>query len=223
MKKIFALTLAALLLVSIFAGCSLSPQTSESQVNVPVVTDIDREAVVATVGDKTVTMGDYIDLFDSYASYYTSYGYDLYSDPAALEEFQDFVIDILVEEQVIAYQAEQSGFSELSAEKLEEVESKVNEELEYLMSTYRPQAEEEAAADPSIDVEARTKELVEAESEFYTGKAMSYDEFVEWIREYYTETAISEMFREDALKDITVSDEAIQEWYDSNLESQTTT
>lgn len=83
MKKIFALTLAALLLVSIFAGCSLSPQTSESQVNVPVVTDIDREAVVATVGDKTVTMGDYIDLFDSYASYYTSYGYDLYSDPAA--------------------------------------------------------------------------------------------------------------------------------------------
>ena len=105
MKKIFALTLAALLLVSIFAGCSLSPQTSESQVNVPVVTDIDREAVVATVGDKTVTMGDYIDLFDSYASYYTSYGYDLYSDPAALEEFQDFVIDILVEEQVIAYQA----------------------------------------------------------------------------------------------------------------------
>lgn len=51
---------------------------------------------------------------------------------------------------------------------------------------------------------------------------MSYDEFVEWIRAYYEEAAVSELFREETLKDITVDDAAIQEWYDTALAEQTT-
>ncbi len=231
MKKIIALALAALLTLGLFAGCSLTsgddvPVTTDSANgtdNIPVVIEEqDRDAAVITVGDQVVTMGEYMDLFDTYASYYVSYGYDIYSDPTALQEFQDFIVDLLAEEAVIAYQAEQAGFGELGEEQLQEVEDRVAEELDYLLSTYRPQAEEEAAADPTIDVEARTQELIEAETEYYTGTSMSYDEFVEWIRAYYEEAAVSELFREETLKDITVDDAAIQEWYDTALAEQTT-
>lgn len=221
MKKFFALALAAALALCVFAGCSLKPQSENT--DVPVATDVDRDATVVTVGDQAVTMGEYIDLFNTYASYYTNYGYDIYSDPTALNEFQDFVVDLLAEDKIIAYQAQKAGITELSEEQLKEIEDKVAEELEYLLDTYRAQAEEEAAADSTVDVEARTKELMEAETEYYTGSSMTYDEFVEWIRTYYKESAVSEAFREEVLKDITVSQEAIQKWYDDTLATQKTT
>ena len=222
MKKLTALALAALLALSVFAGCSLKTESDAPGVPAAAapVSDADRDAVVITVGDETVTMGEYIDLFNTYASYYTSYGYDIYSDEAALSEFQDFIVDLLAEEKILAYQAKAAGFEELSEEKLAEIESSVTEELEYLMETYRTQAESEAEADSSIDVEARAKELLVAETKSYTGSAMSYDEFVEWIRDYYKDTAISELFREETLKDVSVDDAALQTWYGDTLAEQ---
>ncbi len=219
MKKLTALALAALLALSVFAGCALKPE-SEAAPAAAAVSDADRDAVVITVGEETVTMGEYIDLFDTYASYYTSYGYDIYSDEAALSEFQDFIVDLLAEEKIIAYQAKAAGFEALGEEKLAEIESSVTEELEYLMDTYRTQAEGEAEADASIDVEARAKELLVAETEYYTGSAMSYDDFVEWIRDYYKNNAISELFREETLKGVSVDDAALQTWYGDTLAEQ---
>lgn len=218
MKKLSALALATVLILSVFAGCSLNPQSEAT--DTPAASDMDRDAVVITVGDETVTMGEYIDLFDTYASYYTNYGYNIYSDEAALSEFQDFIVDLLAEDKVLAYQAKQAGVQELGDEKLNEIEGQVTEELEYLLETYRAQAEEEAAADASIDVEARTKELLTAETEYYTGSNMGYDEFVEWIRNYYKDSAISELFREETLKGIAVDDGALQSWYDETLAAQ---
>lgn len=218
MKKIFALALAAMLALSAFAGCSLNPQSKPS--GVPAAEEADRDAAVVTVGDQVITMGEYRDLFDTYASYYTNYGYNIYSDDASLAEFQDFIVDLLAEDKILAYQAKKAGFDQLSQEKLAEIEDKVAEELEYLLETYHAQAEEEAAADSSVDVEARAKELMVAETEYYTGSPMAYDEFVEWIRNYYKESAIGELFREETLKDVTVGQEDMQKWYDETLAEQ---
>ena len=221
MKKLLALFLAAALALAAFAGCSLTAQPGSSDPNsTPALSNIDEDAAVVTVGDEVVTMGEYMDLFTTYASYYVNYGYDIYSDEATLHEFQDFIIDLLAEEKIIAYQAKQAGFGELSEEKLKEVEEQVADELTYLLDSYRPQAEEEAASDPTIDVEERTKELVEAETAYYTGSSMTYAEFEEWIRDFYKESAVSEMFRESILSGLTVSDEALQAWYDETLASQ---
>lgn len=221
MKKLFALTLAALLALSVFAGCSLNADSNTQ--DVPAATnasDVDRDAIVITVGDETVTMGEYMDLFDTYASYYTSFGYDIYSDEAALSQFQDFIIDLLAEEKILAYQAKKAGFETLTDDKLAEIETKVTDELEYLMSTYREQAQTEAETDSSINVEARAKELLEAETEYYTGSSMNYDEFVEWVRNFYMDTAISDLFREETLKGVSVDEAALQTWYDETLAEQ---
>lgn len=218
MKRIFALALSALLALSVFAGCSLSPQSAGP--TAPVVKDIDRDAVIATVGDFKVTMGEFADLFDTYASYYVNYGYDIFADPTALQEVQDQVADMLVQEKIVAYQAQQAGFSELSGEDLQKAEAQAAEELQSLLETYRPQAEEEAANDPAVDVEARTKELVEAQSEYLVGEAMSFAELEAFIQNFYKENAVNELFREEVLKGVTVTDEAVQDWYDTSLKEQ---
>lgn len=216
MKKLTALALAALLALSVLAGCSLNPQTQPS--GAPA--DPDRDVAVITVGDQIVTMGEYMDLFDTYSSYYTNYGYDIFSDEASFAEFQDFVIDMLAEEKVLAHQAAKAGITEIGEEKLAEIEASVADELEYLLESHRAQAESEAAVDPSVDVEARAQELLAEESEFYTGSAMSYDEFVNWIRDYYLENAIGDLFREKALQGVTVDQAALQAWYDEALAGQ---
>ena len=218
MKKLTALALVAVLALSVLAGCSLNPKPADTPAN---TSNIDRAATLITVGDEVITMGEYIDLFDNYASYYINYGYDIYSSEESLVEFQNFIVDLLAEGKILAYQAKKAGIDTLSEEKLAEIEAQVTEEIDYLLETYHAQAEEEAAADSTIDVEARTKELLVAETEYYTGSAMSYDEFVDWIRDYYKESAISELFREETLKNVTVSDADLQAWYAENLATQT--
>lgn len=218
MKKLTALALAALLALSVLAGCSLTPK--DEAPGAPAATDVSLDLPVVTVGDQVVTMGEYMDMFDTYSSYYTSYGYDIFSDEAALHEFQDFVIDVLSEEKVIAHQAQLAGLTEISQEKLAEIDESVAEEIEYLLEAPRAQAETEAQTDATLDVEARAKELLAAESEFYTGSTMGYDEFVTWIRDFYLDNALGELFREKTLKDVSVSQEALQKWYDETLKAQ---
>ncbi|MDR0841104.1 MAG: peptidyl-prolyl cis-trans isomerase [Christensenellaceae bacterium] len=223
MKKTIALILAVLLALSALAACSLLPKLPDNTDAATVIPNesYDRDAAVVTVGDETVTMGDYIDMFDSYASYYSAYGYNVAESTESLNEFQDFIIDILAEEKIIAYQARQSGLTALTDAQLKEVEAAAAGEIAAFAEGYREQAQSEAAQDSSVDVEARIKELVAAESEYYTGKTMSYDEFEQWILENFIKSEIGELFREMVLQDVTVTDDALAAWYADALEQDT--
>ena len=88
------------------------------------------------------------------------------------------------------------------------------------LEEYRKQAESDAEADSSIDVEERLAEYIADEAEAYTGERMTAEEYGKWILENSTESAIGEAFKEAMLKDVTVSDEEIKSWYDENLKTQ---
>ena len=211
MKKIFALMLTIIMVLSV-AGCSASPAAegpAETQVTV-----FDPEAPVATIGDEVITFGEYEELFNTYAEYYAMMGYDMENDAETVESLQDFIVDTMVEEKVIAYQARENGYGELSAEKLAEIEVTAAAELEDMVSMLREQAEAEAKEDSSVNAEERFAELLGDETEYYTGVRMSEEEMGQWIVDYYMESAVNDAFREAMLADVTVSDEAIQAWYD---------
>lgn len=212
MKKTFALMFALMMALSA-VGCSVSPAT-EGPAETEVIV-FDPEAPIATIGDEVITFGEYEELFNTYAEYYTMMGYDMENDQETVESLQDFIVDILVEEKVIAYQAKENGYSELSAEKLAEIEATAATELEDMVSVLREQAEAEAKEDSTINVEERLAELVADETEYYTGIRMTADEMGQWIIDYYMESAVNDAFREAMLADVTVSDEKVQEWYDS--------
>ena len=116
MKKYLALFLAALMLLSLAAGCALTggdtqtdkPETSPA----PVTTDggdsdLNLAAAVAEIGDETITLGDVKETFDSYVEYFSAYGYNLSSDPETLAMLLDDVVNSLVEAKLIAAKAKE--------------------------------------------------------------------------------------------------------------------
>ena len=214
MKKIFAAALALVLALSII-GCSVAPSAGEGDTAV-----VDSDEAVATIGDRKVTFGEYKQLFDAYAQYYAMMGYDISADEEGTKQLQDGIIDALVVNEIIAYQAAQSGYDKLSDEKLAEIEEQAAADLNSIVEEYRKQAESDAEADSSIDVEERLAEYIADEAEAYTGERMTAEEYGKWILENSTESAIGESFKEAMLKDVTVSDEEIKSWYDENLKTQ---
>jgi len=218
MKKIFALIFAFIMALSM-AGCSSQPAV-EGPAETDVVV-IDHEAPIVTIGDEVITFGEYEELFNTYAEYYSMMGYDMETDTETVESLQDFIVDTLVEERVIAYQAKQNGYDKLSDEKIAEIEATAAAELEDMTSMLREQAEAEAKEDSSINVEERFAELFADESEYYTGTRMTQEEMGQWIKDYYMESAVTQTFREAMLADVTVSDEEIKAWYDEAMAEDT--
>ena len=214
MKKIFAAALALVLALSI-VGCSVAPSAGEGDTAV-----VDSDEAVATIGDRKVTFGEYKQLFDAYAQYYAMMGYDISTDEEATKQLQDSIIDALVVNEIISYQAAQSGYDKLSDEKLAEIEEQAAEDLDSIVAEYRKQAESDAEDDSSVNVEERLAEYIADEAEAYTGERMTAEEYGKWILENSTESAIGDAFREAMLKDVTVSDEEIKSWYDENLKTQ---
>ena len=212
MKKIFALIFALVMALSA-AACSSAPAV-EGPAEAEVVV-FDPEAPIATIGDEVITFGEYEELFNTYAEYYAMMGYDMENDAETVESLQDFIVDTLVEEKVIAYQARENGYDQLSDEKIAEIEVTAAAELEDMAVMLREQAEAEAKEDSTINVEERFAELFAIETEYYTGIPMTQEEMGQWIVDYYKESAVTEAFREAMLADVTVSDEEIQEWYDT--------
>jgi Skp family chaperone for outer membrane proteins len=163
MKKIFAAALALVLILSV-AGCSTAPSAGEGDTAV-----VDSDEAVATIGDRKVTFGEYKQLFDAYAQYYAMMGYDISTDEEGTKQLQDSIIDALVVNEIIAYQAAQSGYDKLSDEKLAEIEEQAAADLNSIVEEYRKQAESDAEADSGIDVEERLAEYIADEAEAYTG------------------------------------------------------
>ena len=98
MKKYLALLLAAVMMLSLFAACALTEAPvaegdaePEGQVDagepVPSVSDaeeLDLSAVAAEVGDVKITLAEVKAAYDSYVSYFSSYGYDVAGDVSFL-------------------------------------------------------------------------------------------------------------------------------------------
>ena len=139
MKKIFAAAVALVLALFII-GCSVAPSAGEGDTAV-----VDSDEAVATIGDRKVTFGEYKQLFDAYAQYYAMMGYDISADEEGTKQLQDSIIDALVVNEIIAYQAAQSGYDKLSDEKLAEIEEQAAADLNSIVEEYRKQAESDAA------------------------------------------------------------------------------
>ena len=229
MKKYLSLLLAAIMMLGLFAGCSLSDEGTEDPQASPeatqaVVTAEDSEPVVTVGGETVLTWGQYQSVFNTNADYYyQSTGTDVTSSEEMLTQFQDLIVDYLTEDSIISYQAKQQGFAELTADQQAELQSKIDTELQSIDEYYRSIAQEEAAADSTVDVEARIKELVAEEAVYYTGETMDYDAYIEWLKNRITSEYLGGLLKEKALSTVTVDDTAIADWYTTNSSTQETT
>ncbi|MEG1547922.1 MAG: SurA N-terminal domain-containing protein [Clostridia bacterium] len=215
MKKIVSMLLVVAMIASamVGAGCSLNKKEAEP----------DMSQAVVEIGDEVVTMAEYKAMFDMYKSYYSSnMGMDFSTDTEMLKNLQDFVIDMLVGDKVITYQAKTQGFAELTDEQRVELDKTVKENIASMLEYYEKKAQEEYVADPTIDVDARVKELVKDEAVYYTGAEMEYDEYIEWLTKNTENNYYFEQLQNSVNKTITVSDDDVNTWYTENLATMET-
>lgn len=200
-KKIASVLLVAVLLASL-AACSM----------VSIDPEKDANQVVAVVGDTEILKKDFNAQLQDYIS---AYGYDAsyLTDPANAEQvdsLKQYVLDVMVADEATYQYAVANGF-DLTDEEKQEQRDNLDATVESFRQTIRTQVEEEAAADPSIDVEA---EIAKREEE----QLSRYDDA------YYEETVryyVIQNFNDSVKETVNVSEEDAKEYYDLQVQNQT--
>ncbi|MBR0026152.1 MAG: SurA N-terminal domain-containing protein [Clostridia bacterium] len=214
-KLVLCLLLAAML---VFSGCALN---EESETVVGEGTTIaDGSTVLAKVGDHEILLQDYEALYNAYVSMYAMYGYDVESDAAMKAEIQYAALDSLIQEQVIIYQTEQNGFTELTAEQQAELDTEIETTLADMDEYFRSQAETEKETDPDLDVDARVIELIEDEAEYYyPGQNLTAEAYSEKIAQSVRDSYCTNLMQQKVFSEVTVDDAAVEEWYRDTAET----
>lgn len=195
--------IALLTAVTLLAGCNL----------VGIDTELDAKQIVAKVGDREITKGEWLDMRTSMVDYY-AYMYSMYgmsfdaTDATVIEAMGQDALDAMIQDEVIRQKAKELGVDTLSAEETAEIEASVAEEMDlnrwyYQMMYY-----------PEYDLEMATvSEAVDAllEQDGYS---------VEALTENYTLEKVVARVREEAIKDVAVTDEEVKAAFDADVETQ---
>lgn len=204
-RLIGLLTLAVML----FSACSLKEPE-------PPRSEIDRAASVISIGEESVSYAMFCALFDSYLPYMQYAGSDPYESEESMQSFIEWITDILTDDLVALHQAKAAGF-DLDEAQLEAFETETEEEIASLQEKLMQLAQEEYAKDPSVPVEVYFEGIVNSESEYYTGVAMSWEDYKQHYREQSKNSAIVKAYKEKVCGEFEPDEDDILEWYESAL------
>lgn len=213
-KHALAVLLAAVLMLSVM-GCSLKDDGSATVTDSDADTSADSDAIAVKVGDDyTITKGEIEDQYDYMVQMYSYYGMSTPTEDADIESLQDSIISTLVSDKIQLYEAELLGVV-LTDEEVADAEAQAEEEMQYYMESFQSQAEEEGAE----DVESRTLEIFQEQLDA-AEMDMDVEGFRAYLVEQYTNEALKAALKEEVTKDVTATDEEIQDYYAENLASQ---
>lgn len=233
-KKLIALLLCAAMAASILCACQLSdtdttsgtaeptdpaaPASTAEPTDTDNSAELDLTAAVAKINGETVlTLGDVKTMFDMYVEYFANYGYDVISDQATLEEFQDDLINLMVQDKVIEAKARELGYANFTDEQKAELESRIAEKIDGLNSYYRDIAEQEAETDESVNVDERMNELILEEAIANMGdENATYESYCAKLSEDVEVEYLVELMRNDLTKDAAADEADIEEQFNTN-------
>lgn len=210
-KKRMSHRLLAILAATVFAavalaGCSLDEDAAAKKNN---------GIVLAKVDDEKITYGEVAKTYQMYVDAYKTYGYDIEADASVSNSLKVDIFNNLLQSKVLMYQAKAQGLTELSAEQQAELDQRVADEKDSMIEFYRSTAEEEAAADATVDVEARIQELIKEEADYYyPDEDYTADEYLETVAEDIRLTYFTELLKAKINGTVSVTDEDVQAWYD---------
>jgi len=211
MKKRTKLTalLLALIFVLSLTSCGL----------VTVDEDKDSAKVVATVNGTDITKGEVMDLLQQYL---TSSGYpeDYYDNDENAEEYATLksdALDSLILQLLMDEKAAELGLDEFTDEETANIETEVNSFIDSTkLSLESSIISENEALEISMTDEEISEEVQRQFDEYLSSFSLSEDE----LFDFFKREELSIRLQNYIVEDIEVTAEDIQEYYDTNLESQ---
>ena len=229
--KLITVMLFMTITLSLFASCALfknvddadkSDSTGSNTSEAEKFTDKELETPVITIGERTVTLAEFIEFYEEIKSYYsTNYGYDIASDPETLAQYIDLISEELIGSTMELHKADELGLSTLNDEQKAEVEKRYEAELEEMHEYYREYAESDLSGSDSAtaeDIEKKIEEYVLDEAAYYCGEGTTIEEYHEYLRNKEEEDYIKELLYEEVVKDVKASDEDVEKWYNDAAE-----
>lgn len=216
-KKIISFFMAAGLLVT--AGCSAEDSTDSTK----LVAYIENPPEEAADGRFYITYNEWR---SEYLFAMSLDGYSEEDSPDATESYKQRALDILTQERIVLYLAEQAGISAetLTAEELDEIEQDVQAEWKLICSSY------EADAKGALGGAYTEEELYEKEFELFTAfmeeagltpdiyyvwrtNELIQEKFIEKTSESISEQTVADFVQEtiDTAKDMYENDLAVFE------------
>lgn len=214
MKKLISLTLALIMCAAslcAFSGCDVKDGATS---------DDAEKVVLATVGDEKIYLHEFEATYNMYVEYYANYGYDITNDETALKEFKTSLIERMIADKAAIIKAKEAGLDKFTDEQLKEIDESIDTEYKSIEEYYRPLAEEQAGSDDEAAIAAKYEELVEEESQNYTGVKMTYEEYLDYVEETITQNYLINLYKDKIVyKDLNVSEDDIKAKYDEYVES----
>ena len=207
MKKLVSILLSAVFALScalMLVSCSTEPKD-----------DIDLTKVIASVGDRKITLGEYKTMFDMYIKMWASYGYDPTSDEESMNEFRNMIMDLLVSNMVVLYHGEKDGLFELNDEQQAELDAMIKEEIDGLHEYYQDIVSSEENVE---DTDKRIEELILEEAAYYgLTDIKTVEEYEEYLKTSIRESYYNDIVKAEATKDIAASDDEVRAWFDDGV------
>lgn len=244
-KRILAFVTAILLLLPL-AGC-LVPDENEWATEaapsgaVPApdganssksdASAFDFNAVAIELGDIKITAGEVQTMFDQYVSMFYSYGSELNAE--SLGEFLRMTEEWLIEYYAPLWKAEQLGIKlaeETEAKIAADAEKAVAEERNELLCMFAEEFTDlESVTDASVLTEEQLTTVLDAigdELREMFGEGYTFDDYLATRNQDYTLSMqldeVTELLKERTLEDLSLDQEAVDEWYETALEAQKT-
>ena len=204
MRKRVILVLMLILALLAASSCSLIIKDEEVDKQTPIIEVAGQTFTKAEVNEQVEAVMDYEEYM------YSMYGisYDR-TDASTVSLAQDSAIDAMVQQAVLEKKAADLGLDVLS-------EEEVDEAVESTYTIYFDSVKSTDFADTELEGE-ELDAAVEAKMVEYGYSTR------EEIAQYETDNKVLEKVRAEAVKDVTVSEEELQEAYNTHVESAMTT
>ncbi len=212
-KKLIALLLCAVMAVSMLCACQLSDtdNVGDSQNSDPTAapdnsgdSELDLTAAAVTLnGETVITLSEVKQMYEMYVELFSAYGYDIVSDEETRLGFLDDLVDSMLEDKLIEAKARELGYADYTEDQQSELDAAKQTEIDGLNDYYLEIAEEEAAEDESIDIEARKLELILEEAVSNMGRDdVTYEEYCEYLGNNVESQFLYNLLYTDMTKDV---------------------
>ena len=163
-------------------------------------------------------MGEIRNIYNSVVEQMGYYGISVPSTADEIKQYKDMIIEDMLTAKVLPWKAQQLGI-ELTPEKVEEVNRRVEEELAEYAADYLEDAKAELGDTASAaDLAKKAREFLEKDVEDYFGYPFS--QWLDEVRTSYMESALTELLQEKFNEGVTVTDDQVRDWFNTESETQ---
>ncbi len=192
-------------------AAAASPSNSAS-----IQDSLDSALPVATLNGKSITRGEWLNVYQSYYNTLVSYyGVDPSSEEGAeiLEEYKTAALELLITRQLLTEYAQREGYTNYTQEQRVEAKEYVEEYINSLIEQKKQELSANYTGEEEMDFTEQAKQSVE---QAMADAGQTMDSLVE---DYLLSLALDQCYA-DIIAQAEVTEEEIQEYYDALVEEQ---